>query len=97
MKYDVLDQTGPAHAKQFQVKCTIIDPTNNTPFETYTATGSSINKAKQYAAEQAINQSKLERPTPEQIRKSKQGKKTNQKTINETKLSSLNIKKQITN
>ncbi|CAF0812939.1 unnamed protein product [Brachionus calyciflorus] len=68
-KYDVISETGPQHAKIFQIKCTIYDPLTQAEIETYTASGSSINRAKQAAAELAITQTKLEKPTPEQLKK----------------------------
>lgn len=71
VKYDVVSESGPQHAKIFQVKCTIYDPKTDSDLETYASNGSSINKAKQSAAEIALAQTRLEKPTSEQMRKKK--------------------------
>ena len=67
VKFDIIGQEGPPHAKVFQIKCVISDA-KNAEVENYLASGTSINKAKQAAAEQALAQTKLERNT---VRKNK--------------------------
>ena len=57
----MVSQQGPPHAKIFCVKCVITD-FNNTELESYTTNGTSIIKAKQLSAEQALSQTKLEKP-----------------------------------
>lgn len=74
MKYEVIEEKGPAHAKIFDLKCTIFDPKNEEPIESFQATGTSINKAKQSVAEIALNQTKLEKPSNEQMKKKRAGK-----------------------
>jgi dsRNA-specific ribonuclease len=58
LRYDVIDEQGPAHSKVFKVKCCIVDAKNQ-EVESYTATGASKNQAKAASAEMALAQSKL--------------------------------------
>merc|ERR1712127_647319 len=73
--YDILSENGPQHAKIFEVKCSLVDLKTNTNLESFTTSGSSHTKAKQNAAEIAINQTKLEIPTKEQLSKKKNAPK----------------------
>ena len=70
----MLSESGPQHAKTFEVKCSIMDLKNNTCIESVTTTGSSHVKARQSAAEIALKQTKLDIPTKELISKKKNGK-----------------------
>ncbi|CAF5123774.1 unnamed protein product, partial [Rotaria magnacalcarata] len=54
-KYDLVKETGPAHCKQFEIRLIIAD-------ETYTGIGTSIKRAQQVAAEQALQATALKRP-----------------------------------
>jgi hypothetical protein len=54
-KYDLIKETGPAHCKQFEVRLTIGD-------EIYTGIGTSIKRAQQVAADQALNMTVLPKP-----------------------------------
>ncbi|CAM4910448.1 unnamed protein product [Rotaria socialis] len=54
-KYDLVKETGPAHCKQFEIRLTIAD-------EAYTGIGTSIKRAQQVAAEQALQTTALKRP-----------------------------------
>ncbi|CAF4029329.1 unnamed protein product [Rotaria sp. Silwood2] len=58
-KYDVIKETGPPHRKQFEVQLTIAD-------EIYTGTGTSIKRAQQIAAEQALATTALKKPEQKQ-------------------------------
>lgn len=59
----MINETGPAHAKVYEIKCSLTDA-NGVDLETYTGTGSSISNAKRNAAEVAWAQTKLEKPPP---------------------------------
>ncbi len=63
IKYDLVSETGPVHAKVYEIKCSLTDATG-ADLETYTATGPNIVKAKQNVAELAWAQTKLEKPPP---------------------------------
>jgi dsRNA-specific ribonuclease len=65
-KYDVEREFGPAHAKQFEIKLTLGD-------EVYRAIGTSINRAKQSVAEIALNSTKFEKPSQEQLKRKRAG------------------------
>ncbi len=65
-QYDVEKETGPAHAKQFEIKLTLGS-------EVYRSVGTSINRAKQSAAEIALKSTKIEKPTYEQMRRKRAG------------------------
>ncbi|CAF2417164.1 unnamed protein product [Rotaria sp. Silwood2] len=54
-KYDLIKETGPAHCKQFEVRLTVAD-------ESYTGIGTSIKRAQQIAAEQALATTALKKP-----------------------------------
>ncbi|CAF1327567.1 unnamed protein product [Adineta steineri] len=54
-KYDLIKEAGPAHCKQFDVQLTLGD-------ETYQGTGTSIKRAQQVAAEQALAATALKKP-----------------------------------
>ncbi|CAF3694705.1 unnamed protein product [Rotaria sp. Silwood1] len=54
-KYDLIKETGPQHCKQFEVRLTIGD-------EIYTGIGTSIKRAQQIAAEQALTTTTLRKP-----------------------------------
>lgn len=71
IKYEVVNESGPQHAKQFEIKCVVYDPKTNAESETYTTTSSSINKAKQAVAEIALQNTKLQKPSTEQVQKKK--------------------------
>ncbi|RMZ96702.1 zinc finger RNA-binding isoform X6 [Brachionus plicatilis] len=83
VKYDVVSESGPQHAKTFQVKCTIYKPETEAELESYVSSGSSISKAKQSAAELALRETKLEKPTAEQIKKKRSVKKHGQQKENQ--------------
>lgn len=72
--YEVISETGPQHAKIFEIKCSLIDLKTNNCKESVTTSGSSHAKAKQSAAEIAIKNTKLEVPSKEQMTKKKNGK-----------------------
>ncbi len=78
MRYDVVGESGPPHARIFEAKCTVFDPkiedAEAAVVDTAQATGTSINRAKSAAGEIILSRTKLEMPTPEQIKKSKAGK-----------------------
>jgi dsRNA-specific ribonuclease len=65
-RYDVEKETGPAHAKQFEIKLSLGD-------EVYRSVGTSINRAKQACAEIALSSTKLEKPTQEQLKRKRAG------------------------
>jgi hypothetical protein len=71
IKYEVVSESGPQHAKQFEIKCVVFDPKTNADSETYTTTSTSINKAKQAVAEIALQNTKLQKPSTEQVQKKK--------------------------
>ena len=77
VKYEVVSETGPQHAKQFEVKCIIFDPKTNVESEIFKTVSTSISKAKQAVAEVTLQNTKLEKPTAEQMLKRKQGKHSN--------------------
>ncbi|CAF1483221.1 unnamed protein product [Rotaria sordida] len=58
-KYDLIKETGPAHCKQFEVQLTIAN-------EIYTGIGTSIKRAQQVAAEQALINTILKKPEQKQ-------------------------------
>ncbi|CAF3546466.1 unnamed protein product [Rotaria sordida] len=58
-KYELIKESGPAHCKQFEVRLTVGD-------ETYTGIGTSIKRAQQVAAEQALATTALKKPEPSQ-------------------------------
>ncbi|CAF0743663.1 unnamed protein product [Rotaria sp. Silwood1] len=58
-KYDLIKESGPAHCKQFEVRLTVAD-------ETYTGIGTSIKRAQQVAAEQALTMTALKKPESSQ-------------------------------
>ena len=64
--YTLEKESGPPHAKLFEMKLVIGS-------ETYNASGTSLNKAKHAVAEIALNNTKLEKPTPEQMKKRRAG------------------------
>ncbi|CAF0749776.1 unnamed protein product [Didymodactylos carnosus] len=53
-KYDLINEQGPAHAKQFEVRLTL-------GTETYVGLGTSIKRSQQAAAEQALANTKLKK------------------------------------
>jgi dsRNA-specific ribonuclease len=71
----VVGETGPQHAKQFEVKCIVYDPKTNVESECYKTGSTSISKAKQAVAEIALQNTKLEKPTAEQVKNKRIGKK----------------------
>jgi hypothetical protein len=54
-KYDLIKETGPAHSKQFEVRLTLAE-------ESYIGNGTSIKRAQQDAAEQALAATALKKP-----------------------------------
>ena len=73
VKYEVVSESGPQHAKQFEVKCVLYDPKTNNESETFKTASTSISKAKQAVAEITLKSTKLEKPTAEQMQKKKTG------------------------
>lgn len=65
LTYEVVSESGPCHSKIFEVKCTLNDLKTNDLIESVVASGSSINKAKNSAAELVLAQTKLDKPTRE--------------------------------
>ena len=61
----MVSESGPCHSKIFEVKCTLNDLKTNDLIESVVASGSSINKAKNSAAELVLAQTKLDKPTRE--------------------------------
>lgn len=61
-KYVLVDEQGPAHKKEFFVKLEIGQ-------ESFQASGSSIKRAQHAAAEKALRDTQLTRPTPRAITK----------------------------
>jgi dsRNA-specific ribonuclease len=74
IKFEVISESGPPHAKTFEVKLSLIDSQKDSVVESYSSKGSSINKAKASAGETAIKETKLEKPTDEDIKNKKNGK-----------------------
>ncbi len=65
-EYLLEKESGPSHSKVFEMKLAVGN-------ETYIGTGTSLMKAKQAAAEIALNNTKLEKPTVDQIKKRRAG------------------------
>lgn len=74
VKYEVVSETGPQHAKQFEVKCIVFDPKTNAESEVFKTASTSISKAKQAVAEITLHNTKLPKPTAEELLKRKQAK-----------------------
>ena len=72
--YEVVSETGPQHAKLFEIRCSLIELSTGTPTDSVNSSGTSHIRAKQTAAELMLKQTKLQVPTAEQIKKKRAGK-----------------------
>jgi len=67
--YETISESGQCHNKIFEIKCSLINEKSNATIESATATGTSLHRAKNSAADLLLKQTKLEKQDPSNLKK----------------------------